>query len=62
MDTNTIIKKLSEMIDFEEKQPDKYKFGAMLHHWRDPSDSITIDANALKVLLKYYKEKEGATK
>ena len=62
MENQKIIEKLSEMIAFEEKQPDKYKFGAALTHWRNPSDCIAIDLEAMKALLKYYEEKEQEVK
>ena len=57
-DYEVIIKKLSELVLFEEKQPKEHQFGVMLSHWKNPSDAITIDSGALKAIIRYYSRKK----
>jgi hypothetical protein len=51
------IQQLLLMLEFEENQPDKQKYGAHLTHWSGTASPINIDAGAIECLIEYYQMK-----
>ena len=49
------IKQLTEMLEFEKKQPDNEKYGAHLTHWSGHGNPINLDEGAIQALIDYYK-------
>lgn len=56
---NYKIQQLEKMLEYEQSQPKKNKFGAHLTHWSGNAKPINIDEGALIALIKYYKEMEA---
>ena len=51
------IRQLTEMLKFEEQQPNSEKYGAHLTHWSGHGNPINLDEGAIKALINYYREK-----
>lgn len=55
------IKQLTEMLEFEKRQPDNEQYGANLTHWSGHGNPINLDIGALQALIDYYKRVVPAT-
>ena len=59
------VQQLEQALEREELQPEDKRYGAHLTHWSGAMKPINIDADALGLLIRYYKgelqEKEAGT-